>query len=86
MGRSYAAASVQLPGLELTAVQAAVAAAVSSGSGTLEAAAVVSADPQLRPTDAALLAELGARRVLVADPDGVVQRALPDGVQRAPSA
>lgn len=75
IGRSYAAGSVQLPGLELTAVQAAVAAAVSSGTGTLEIAAVVSSDAALRPSDAALLAELGARNVLVADLDGVVQRA-----------
>jgi hypothetical protein len=46
-GRTYAAASVALPSLQLTALQAAVAAAVSSGAPGLEAAAVV--------TDAALV-------------------------------
>ena len=40
-GRTYAACTVALPSLALTALQAAVAAAVASGAGTLEAAAVV---------------------------------------------
>lgn len=40
-GRTYAAASVDLPSLRLSAVQAAVAAAVSSGARGLEAAVVV---------------------------------------------
>ena len=42
MGRTYAASSVALPSLRLTALQAAVAAAVSSGADRLEAAFVVS--------------------------------------------
>ena len=42
-GRTYAAATVALPSLSLTALQAAVAAAVSSGAPGLEAAAVVTA-------------------------------------------
>ena len=41
MGRTYVAATVDLPSLQLTAVQAAVAAAVSSGAQALEAVAVV---------------------------------------------
>ena len=41
-GRTYLAASVALPSLRLSALQAAVAAAVSSGAAALEAAAVVS--------------------------------------------
>jgi len=41
-GRTYAAATVGLPSLRLTALQAAVAAAVASGVTRLEAAAVVS--------------------------------------------
>lgn len=41
-GRTYLAATVDLPSLRLTALQAAVAAAASSGVRTLEAAAVVS--------------------------------------------
>jgi hypothetical protein len=40
-GRTYVAATVALPSLQLTALQAAVAAAVSSGVTGLEAAAVV---------------------------------------------
>jgi cytidine deaminase len=42
-GRTYNAASVALPSLSLTALQLAVATAVSSGATKLEAAAVVSA-------------------------------------------
>jgi len=41
-GRTYLAASVALPSLRLSALQAAVAAAVSSGVTGLEAAAVLS--------------------------------------------
>ncbi|TWF91613.1 cytidine deaminase [Saccharopolyspora dendranthemae] len=40
-GRTYAATTIALPSLSLTALQAAVAAAVSSGAEGLEAAAVV---------------------------------------------
>jgi cytidine deaminase len=40
-GRTYAAATVELPSLRLTALQTAVAMAVSSGARGLEAAAVV---------------------------------------------
>ncbi|TWP45777.1 cytidine deaminase [Lentzea tibetensis] len=40
-GRTYNASTVSLPSLRLTALQAAVAAAVSSGAEGLEAAAVV---------------------------------------------
>ena len=43
-GRTYAAATVALPSLQLTALQVAVAAAVTSGATDLEAAAVVSQD------------------------------------------
>jgi hypothetical protein len=41
MGRTYSACTVALPSLKLTALQAAVAAAVASGADGLEAAAVV---------------------------------------------
>lgn len=54
-GRTYAASTVDLPSLRLTALQAAVAAAVSSGAEGLEAAAVV--------TGAAALDEDGVRAV-----------------------
>jgi hypothetical protein len=40
-GRTYAAATVSLPSLQISAIQLAVAMAVSSGVGGLEAAAVV---------------------------------------------
>lgn len=42
-GRTYVAATVTLPSLQLSALQAAVAAAVASGVTRLEAGAVVSA-------------------------------------------
>jgi cytidine deaminase len=42
IGRTYVAATVSLPGLTLSALQAAVAAAASSGITKLEAAVVVS--------------------------------------------
>jgi hypothetical protein len=42
-GRTYAAASVELPSLRLSALQLAVAQAVAAGAQTLEAAAVVAA-------------------------------------------
>ncbi len=42
-GRTYTASTVQLPSLELTALETAVAMAVSSGATGLEAAAVVTA-------------------------------------------
>jgi hypothetical protein len=41
IGRTYVAATVALPGLQLSALQAAVAAAASSGATNLEAAVVV---------------------------------------------
>ncbi|TRW88338.1 cytidine deaminase [Mycolicibacterium sp. 018/SC-01/001] len=43
-GRTYAGAPVRLTALELTALQAAVAAAVSSGATGLEAAVLVGGD------------------------------------------
>ena len=61
-GRTYVAATVALPSLQLTALQAAVAAAVSSGAPGLEAAAVVTA------ADAVDAASLAAVRDLA--PDG----------------
>jgi cytidine deaminase len=44
-GRTYAGAPVDLSELHLTALQAAVAAAVSSGATALEAAVLVGGDP-----------------------------------------
>ena len=72
IGRTYAAGSVDLPSLRLTAVQAAVAAAVSSGSDRLAAVCVVGEADQL-PDDQALLAEVGVSTVLQAAPDGTLR-------------
>jgi hypothetical protein len=44
-GRTYVAASVALPSLQLSALQVAVAMAVSSGAPGLEAAVVLGDDP-----------------------------------------
>jgi hypothetical protein len=72
IGRTYAAATVDLPSLRLTALQAAVAAALASGSDSLEAACVVSGSPDLADPDAAVLADVGVTAVLRATPDGIV--------------
>lgn len=71
MGRTYVAATVDLPSLRLSAVEAAVAAAVSSGAQTLEAVAVVGTLDELRDADRAVLADVSVTTVLIADPDGV---------------
>jgi cytidine deaminase len=67
-GRTYVATSVDLPSLQLTALQAAVAAAVSSGVSALEAAAVVT---DLLEVDRGVVDDLSpAAPLLVADPKG----------------
>jgi hypothetical protein len=72
-GRTYAAASVALPSLSLTALQAAVAAAVSSGAPGLEAAAVVTAAGAVDAASLAAVRDLApAAHVLHADPSGSV--------------
>lgn len=70
IGRTYTAATVELPALRLTALQAAVAAAVSSGSPDLVAVSVVGEAEELAPADAALVADLGVTTVVLAGPDG----------------
>jgi hypothetical protein len=73
-GRTYLAATVSLPSLQLSALQAAVAAAVSSGVDGLEAAAVVSAADELEDAGLAAVHDLTASApVLLAGPDGVVR-------------
>jgi hypothetical protein len=72
-GRTYTAATVALPSLRLSALQVAVAMAVSSGAVDLEAAAVVTDG---EPDAAGLVAvrEVGAKaQVLVAGPDGALR-------------
>jgi hypothetical protein len=75
IGRTYAAATVNLPSLRLSALQAAVAAAVSSGSDRLAAACVVGEAERLADTDLAVLADLGVDTVLLAAPDGTLRPA-----------
>jgi len=72
-GRTYAAATVALESLSLSALQAAVAAAVSSGVQQLEAAAVVTEGDSVAGDDARVLAELGVDAAIVADPNGKVR-------------
>jgi hypothetical protein len=76
IGRTYAAATVELTALHLTALQAAVAAAVSSGSTTIDAACVVrdgdGADWGLGDPDRRLLDDLHVGSVLLAAPDGTL--------------
>jgi len=73
MGRTYAAATVALESLSLSALQAAVAAAVSSGVQRREAAAVVTEAERVADDDTKVLAELGVDAAIVADPAGNVR-------------
>lgn len=57
-GRTYSACTVELPSLRLTALQAAVAAAVAAGAEGLEAAAVVSSATTLDPASTAAVHDL----------------------------
>ncbi|MDT7578281.1 MAG: hypothetical protein QOH17_4614 [Pseudonocardiales bacterium] len=78
-GRTYAAATVALPSLRLTALQAAVAAAVSSGAPGLEAAAVVTAAEAVDAASLSAVRDLTpSAPVLRADPTGsVLERITP---------
>jgi len=72
-GRTYAAAAVALPSLRLSALQLAVAMAVSSGASDLEAAAVVTDAIEHDANDLAAVRELGPGAVVFyAAPDGTV--------------
>lgn len=73
-GRTYAACTVTLASFSLTAVQAAVASAVASGSADLEAVAVVGTSTTLDPASADAVRDLGGAGVpvFVADPSGTV--------------
>ena len=73
MGRTYAAASVEIDGASVTALQLAVASAVSSGARSFEAAAVVSDDPAPDVEGLKALAVFGAVPVILrARPDGTL--------------
>lgn len=76
-GRTYAACTVNLPSLRLTALQAAIAAAVSSGAEGLEAAAVVTDTDTADPDSVAAVRDLGANApVFVANPAATQVRTL----------
>lgn len=69
-GRTYVAAAVDLPSLQVSALQLAVAMAVSSGADTLEAA-VVLGDDSADEAGAAAVRDVAPRaHVLHAAPDG----------------
>lgn len=73
-GRTYAASTVSLPSLQLSALQAAVVMAVASGARGLEAGAVVSDADAPSEADRAALSDLGAGAPLhLAGPDGAVR-------------
>ncbi|MBF6331681.1 cytidine deaminase [Nocardia transvalensis] len=70
-GRTYAAGEVHLKSLRLTALQAAVSAAISSGAEGFEAAVVVGA--QLRDAGVAAVHEVSPpARIIFADRSGAV--------------
>jgi len=73
-GRTYAAATVSLTSLELSAVQVCVAMAVASGSRGLDAAVVLGEATALAAPDEAVLREFGGQGVVVhlGDPRGTV--------------
>ena len=79
-GRTYTAATVDLGSLQVSALRLAVAMAVSSGAQGLEAAALVTADPEqpVAELDLSAVRDLGGTGVpvLVADPTGALRATL----------
>lgn len=73
-GRTYAAATVDLASLQVSAVGAAIAMAVASGARGLEAAVVLGEDVVARETDLAALRDLAGSGVpvLLGDVRGTV--------------
>jgi hypothetical protein len=73
-GRTYAAATVALPSLEVSALGVCVAMAVSSGSRGLEAAVVLTDAGDVSPLDVAVLRDFGGAGVVVhvGDPRGTI--------------
>ena len=72
-GRTYAAATVTLPSLAVTALQLAVASAAASGATKLEAAAVVTEASELDGPGHAAVRDLSAEAPIhVAAPDGLL--------------
>ncbi|MFB8025085.1 cytidine deaminase [Streptomyces sp. NPDC056465] len=80
-GRTYAAGTVALESLKLSALQTAVAMAVASGATSLEAAAVVSEAGAVADADRAAVRDLGGpdTPVLLAGPDGTLRSTVAAG-------
>jgi len=64
-GRTYAAATVDLPSLQLSAVQVCVAMAVASGSKGVDAVVVLGDRAELAAPDQAVLRDFGGEGVVV---------------------
>lgn len=64
-GRTYAGATVDLPSLQVSALQVCLAMAVSSGSCGLEAAAVLTDAPAVGDADLAALRDFSGPGVIV---------------------
>lgn len=64
-GRTYAAATVDLPSLQVSAVQVCVAMAVASGSRGIEAVVVLTEASEPSPDDVAAVRDLGGEGVPV---------------------
>jgi hypothetical protein len=64
-GRTYAAVSIELPSLRLSALQVCVAMAVSSGARGLEACVLVAEGDEVAKDDLAALRDLGGNGVPV---------------------
>jgi hypothetical protein len=73
-GRTYAAATVSLPSLQVSALGVCVAMAVSSGSRGLEAAVLLSDTGAVSPLDLVVLRDFGGPGVVVhvGDPRGTI--------------
>ena len=73
-GRTYAAATVDLASLHVSALGVCVAMAVASGAKGLEAAVVLTEASEVAPADLAALRDLGGAGVVVhlGDPRGAV--------------
>lgn len=73
-GRTYAAATVDLPSLQVSALGVCVAMAVASGSRGLEAAVVLTAAPEIAAADLAAVRDFAGAGVVVhrGDPRGTI--------------
>ena len=70
IGRTYVASSVRLRSLTLSALQAALATALSSGATDIEAAVVITEATTLAERDRAVVDEMAVPRVLLVTADG----------------